>query len=730
MAVLNRKLPTIEVDFQCFVDDASLQTYLATLTDDELVVVGTTYVHNAGAALDTTRIGGSNYANVASNLYPLGYVAVGVPGATPGTAYESYYTSSDQNFPAGATNPHFTGTLNYDLNGNYTFVPGESRTFTITPVANPGTSTITIGNNQYVSPGGGATTGGFWLLALDRVSLYPVSSDPSSPCVSDVSSPTPCGEFFYTGYGSGVAASEIERLATALNAVTARQIAVLTSQGPAIGSADMVTGDLAWAFSHLGGTYYTLEKLAPIQSTFTLVANGPDPTELDANGGRTSTFAKGVLEATNLFAQQDQSGILSGIFARDGTGLYFAMLGAQQSPTDGPADIVDFSFHALSTEPNGDWPMTDTPGHIAAYHSISNDYLSAYPLSMTGIYAWDLRYHYPSLTDAVESNSAYFDGACPDVSSESFTSSEYCDVWNQLKSEIGSLVRVRKLFGDGNDGMRSVIGSLTSDAITASYTVLNNQFAVEPGTRVKISKSNWLKFGSGIAALGGVIPGIGPVFGLFSAVLNIGSTASAVATPTPQSLPRYETVFDTTMGEAASMLDTWQNNSIVAYDVSLNMVYTDFNKLDTVGAKIADTSSGWQFSGAVSEDSISEALSNGATRSLYLQLLPQFYSIDAVMTAPVDSLSLVGSINSWDQKCDVTYPANIDPFSYVQYPGIGQSGTPDNGLPHSRGRHQRQPESFDAGVAAELRPPQHAVRGSRQPGSRLPQLPAGRHLLQ
>ncbi len=194
-----------------------------------------------------------------------------------------------------------------------------------------------------------------------------------------------------------------------------------------------------------------------------------------------------------------------------------------------------------------------------------------------------------------------------------------------------------------------------------------------------MSTSDWLKFGSGVVALGTIIPGIGPCAGMLTAILNIGSTASAVLAR-PEDLPKYESAFDTTLGDAASAMDSLRSNAIVAYDTSLNMVYSDFNKLNTVGANIANTSSGWQFPDGVSQDNLFDALSNGATRALYLQLLPQFYSIDAVMGTPVDTVNLIGAINTLDQKCDLTYPADIDPLGYVQYPQISQDGPPNDFL--------------------------------------------------
>ena len=95
VVVLNRLNPAQEDGYMCPGDASTLKSDLAGLTKGtELVLVGTTLNNNADAGLDTTSIGGTNYS--ASNSWkPMGYAAIGVSGAAPGSAYESYYIASD-----------------------------------------------------------------------------------------------------------------------------------------------------------------------------------------------------------------------------------------------------------------------------------------------------------------------------------------------------------------------------------------------------------------------------------------------------------------------------------------------------------------------------------------------------------------------------------------------------------------------------------------------------------
>ena len=36
---------------------------------------------------------------------------------------------------------------------------------------------------------------------------------------------------------------------------------------------------------------------------------------------------------------------------------------------------IDYDFYSISTQAPIDWPLTDTPGHIAAYHYASQQFL-------------------------------------------------------------------------------------------------------------------------------------------------------------------------------------------------------------------------------------------------------------------------------------------------------------------------------------------------------------------
>src|SRR5580704_13568782 len=83
---------------QCFANSAALKTYLSGLNTagatSDLVIVGSNSGQSPDKGLDLTDIGGSLYGSANGFAYPAGIMAIGVPGATTGTAYQQWYNSA------------------------------------------------------------------------------------------------------------------------------------------------------------------------------------------------------------------------------------------------------------------------------------------------------------------------------------------------------------------------------------------------------------------------------------------------------------------------------------------------------------------------------------------------------------------------------------------------------------------------------------------------------------
>lgn len=706
--VLDRATPTSEIAYSCFGDEQDLATYLQTLTSDEIVIVGTVGDNFASPSLDTTAIGGSSLATgkaaaaslaaqmksagfvdtsayfgnglqLVENYAPLAYVAIGVGGSSPGTAYESYFTATDPSsngvgpLALGGLTAHASGTLNYDINGNYSFVSSDAMEFNVTP-GDP--AVVHIAGRTYESANQiEGYHNGFYLLIMDRLAGGPVNNDKGGIECRTSSPPPSCGDFFPTGEDVNADGSASLALAAALNSVTPRQTAILTTVGTPFMGAASVTADLATAFQNLGGTPYTLESLTTPEANLTFIANGTDPELSNVTGNKMSTFAHGTVEASNLFTQQGQSGLVSGLFVRDSIGLLYAIHATVQSGTtlDGSQDYM---FQVIAPLPVVDWPFTtDTQAHLYAYHYISHQILSASPFNMSGDFADDIRYHYPSLSDAVESSTTFFEGTCPGLATQNFTAADYCEVWNELKLEINNLAAVRRTFG--NNGLRnSVTAVIGPDAIAASYTVGDGQFSATAGQQVGMTTANWLKLAGSVASVASNVAGLGPLGSLVGGILTLGGNASALGTSKGESITQFETRFDVTLGQSSAYVDAFNANLPIAYDTAMNMVYSDNFKLNFVAQKVENTSSGWQIPDPNELNLLSENIANGASRALYLQLLPKYFWIDQQMSKPVSAISLLGSIDDTTSTCAATYPG-IGDSGYVSGETFGDTGGHD-----------------------------------------------------
>lgn len=128
---------------QCEGGSYQLATYLQSLPNTQIAIVGADWEYDAAGDLDASAIGGTNYTPLnGATSYPLGYMAIGAGGAAPGSAYENFYTKAmDVVF-----DPFATGVLVEDAYGNYNFQSSLAVEYLVTPndQANNNQSTVTL----------------------------------------------------------------------------------------------------------------------------------------------------------------------------------------------------------------------------------------------------------------------------------------------------------------------------------------------------------------------------------------------------------------------------------------------------------------------------------------------------------------------------------------------------------------------------------------------------------
>ena len=132
------------------------------------------------------------------------------------------------------------------------------------------------------------------------------------------------------------------------------------------------------------------------------------------------------------------------------------------------------------------------------------------------------------------------------------------------------------------------------------------------------------------------------------------------------------------LGNASAYESTLRSKLPVSYDTAIDTIYSDWMKLQTIAAKHDDTSSVWQIPNGVVSDGISAAIGMGATRSLYIQTVPNYYSRDTYSSVPIDSLSKLGMyyvylVDKLTNKftCTASYQADLSTEAYAIYPSLG-----------------------------------------------------------
>ena len=700
IVVLNRLNPAQEDAYMCPADAGTLKQDLAGLAKGaEIVLVGTTWLHNADAGLDTTSIGGTNYSNYSASWQPLGYAAIGVSGAAAGSAYEDFYLPTEIGWPYTRI-PFATGMLAQDENSNYNFHAGGKLQFEIYPNSVNGSTALFINYNglvvPWLPPAGSAN--GFWLIEFDRRTLLPDENNGVSCGASGN-----CGQFFQTGSTDpSVASFAIHELATHLAGQTNRQLIFLMTSGQPFQSASAVTAELVSAMQSYGASAYALQSLTTPNSTYTLVAAGLV--------GATSTasltpFSQGVVNSSSAFSQQGQTGFVRGVMTRDNNGGYGPAVVSQEdgSGNQQGATIlsVDYDFYTISSQNPIDWTLTDTPGHIAAYHYLSAWFLARH-FQSTGPHSQDLRYFYAGNPTQVGQYNTDFlcatNPSCPAYPGDGygFTVQDLTDAEQALYNETTALNDTDGYLGES--GLKGVIdgtagGTVVADVVMdAASEVLNGQVGATDDTGVNGASFDWMNLLAGITSIGAAalgpldLPVAAAAIGVTSGILWSGSAEAPWATNDPDTPPSDENTFDTTLGNLEQNASTYAENLITSYDAALDGIYSDWGKLSATGAKTANTDSGWRFDNQLSGVKLGKQLANGVRRAMYLQVLPQFYWMDSYSAQPVSTLDKVGTFYSWgglgvgqQNNCNASYPSTVvnDNSIYRIFPSPSSPGKTD-----------------------------------------------------
>ncbi len=693
--VLALKRQTLEFSsYNCYNTDADLTAALKKLPG-QIVIAGTSYSKNALPNLDTTPIGGTNYANTAAADYPYGYIVVGVQGAPPGQAYENASTlESGHNDPSNFARAN--GVLTINPNNMYDFHSSDYVEFSVRPSDSTiptKSASISTGEIKYTPPTG---MNGFWLLLLDRRNLYSQTpcNNPTNPLLYEN-----CGTFYNTGnIDLSIAITEQIKLAEALSGAGKSQLIFLLSVGtPIISLGDaIVYSPLASAIDNLGASGYTLGRVPSISSPiYTLVSSN--------DTGFQKTFTDSAVVSNNVdqipgLSGNQQTGFVHGVMGRDNHGLFRPVASSQESQTtiDTP-DMRDFSGYSLFWAPPVTWPYMDTQGSVEAYRYLSYQLVTESIGNAQGNYLDDVRFYYSgSLLDAVLHGNPGTVPCPSDGNTLAFTNPLDSNKIYTINHEACTAVQsqLTKEFKDLNSSVSFFDGASTGGGIrgaffAASSGILANMFsavsAVSNSTAIAgaaeakadANTAKWVKLtGSVISAAGEADPVASVMSGILSTVASSITPPGVNGANLASAFAQYES----TVSNIYTQENQFVTSLSTGFDIVIDNSYSDWGKLSALSAKTGNTNSGgWYFPNNTDLVTVTGNIANSTKRYFYLQSLVAAYSVDYWPQLSVQLPSQIGAKvyrNSPILSCETVY-TNLPKYSWFSYPTPGNTGHND-----------------------------------------------------
>jgi len=670
---------------QCEGDSYTLATYLQSLPNTQIAIVGTDWLYDAAGFLDTSAIGGTNYTplNGATN-YPSGYMAIGAGGAAPGSAYENFYTKAMN----VVFDPFATGILVEDAYGNYNFQSSLAVEYLVTPndPANNNQSTVTICNVKslapysqfsypnkvvYFSPAN--QTNGYWLLTLQRDNLgFNQNWTFTANQTKQQTDVTNGGTFYPTGASDAATqVTAFTQLASDLNSLNPDQLAFLVSVGTpfnATDSYDLASRSYQGQYAYYHNFADALENVGGVPiSTLGLYTPG-SAYALVTCAGCGGPLTGNTALSTTAYAQQGQTGTLHGILQRNLNGLYWS--GRSSQETTGSTAGADYTLDLINSQQPVEWPelsgtllngASSVTGQVAAYHFASYQLITQYYIKgAQGDYLDDIHYYFAGSLNALldyhtfdpvhlvfpgQGNSCYvWTDPVTNQPLDCFTPQDLQAVAQQLSTEIVDLDNVLQFMVTGSTNMKDVVatgnGSAALALIGAAASIEGSNLQPIPTTKVSANVSNILNLVSSLVNIGvtlgtdGVVPPnlvddtthvgsvISSLFGAAGSVAG-GLTGTGGA---DTALPSPQYTFTTTIGNLAN--SSLQQQFAIGFDTQLDGLLGDWGKLSQLGPLVTDTSNPAFYSPSqVAQNVAVTLLGQGSQRAFYTALLPSFYSV-------------------------------------------------------------------------------------------------------
>jgi hypothetical protein len=632
-------------------DNASLNTYLKTLTKSDLVFAEGSKEEPLGR-LDLSPIGGTNFtAKDAPRVYA--YSIIGYGASPAGLAVESYKTSPYEEWDGvkgdllniGSTTPM------------YGFRPTDSPAFAIQPAPAGGTAKITIGyvtsfpigegelppnftvpsqftNVTYTSPACRVTCeGGFFTAVFDAYTLRFLWSNTyatnSASSTAEMARMVADLKFHLTNFGP--------------------RIVIITSVGNPLGSTSNVFNATITPSQDL---VTTIQDLNVSASAVKLLISGGSFSMIGIPGARPAPD-QGNHDITKWYSsslQEGETGALQGLLQRDNAFRYrpedVAPFSVDSSVTNPTAnDLLSFAIpDQLGTAPSVDWPEMDTVGLRKAYAYASEqmnreDYYSGDACRLPIVQCEDIRSRYTSsqligITTGIDPRTIPY----PSGNDPGFTTGDLNAVTQQLAREKQYLKNTASYATE----LRQINTNATMNiglSLQNSATSVASAIAGVDSSPGKSDLSLVPSILDGVAALTSII---GVPFKPAAVISGLLSTASGIlgiirgAQPEPEDrVTKLANLLAENSGKASEYAFRFNTSVQSSTGMYFNDVYSDWFKLQTTGLMTVTNDSGWYYQtvgNALTEfnnDFVAEA-----RISFFEQVMPQYFNQRWVRKVP------------------------------------------------------------------------------------------------
>jgi hypothetical protein len=631
----------------CLGSSATLATFLQGLPKNDVVIMNS--FRGKMSNLDTTAIGGTKYTGET----PF-YNAIGVVGGSKGSAYESYQPNDNfKDSPQLNHLPPLVGSLMLDVDHRYFFAASQYKEVKVTPGERSpdGCATVQVGNNIHRHCSSDNSSGGFWIVAMDRLSGAVTDNywlDTNSHNVED-------------------ARRLINDFAYLLHVYyKANDLLIITTVGRPIGDNAPVTHSLYDAINNLGGNAFHLPQLKAVGSSYVLIS------------ARDQNYTSKHYQFESFETASTSYGPAHVLLSKNRTGQYVMNVGVQDQKQAQP---FGFEWSEVLYQQAQNWPVW-TGAQQKLYEDLTSsaDHYSAVrqALGCPDSLCQPIRSYYVGGIGTSGTTPAVL--AIPYASLQCYRgSAEYdCDrdwlpVKNELASEQGWARNVYTVYGQIMAIAASSQDNLQIQLSDVASSIESSLYDKAPNSPLTIQRLNQA---SAVAGLFSVLPGVGSAAGAVSATLDsVAAFMPVGATPIPE---QYSFTLKQLRDKTANVSGDLQQGALAVFAAAVQ----DYGKLSTIGGAIGSQRAPFYMCLGCEGSKLPQAslplFALGGKQSFYKALLPTAYSSDVFVEKTTDNPKTYGTYaRLFDGYACYRPYANAPTDTYWSFPSINKPATWD-----------------------------------------------------